>query len=742
MKTPVFLTTTPSMGDLLCATPTIKKLAEIYQRKIVVVSNTPSLLKNNPYIEQNIDIRTVNIETLKKDYEVHESFMLLGKRDSRGIEFKHAMCDIRQFHAKDLGFMLTPDELTCEYFADPDDGFVEALGLPEKYVVIHPAQTWESRTWKKENWQKLTDELNALGIFVVAVGKNDGEYSDHLSQEKPAWALDIKNGLDLTNKTNLDQTWRILSESTCVVTMDSGVLHLAGTTDTHIIQLGSSINPVFRAPYRNGSQDYKYSYVLGGCNLHCASDLSYSLRDWGNIQAVTLIHTCLENKPSFECNPGYLKVLEEVKTVYENNEPANSIKNLALEKKEIVFKEVEKQNWDQKISVTYTYGPKVLVEGKDLDPRTFKVVFIDNKNDEIVYENSIRINHWTRASRKWFTEWRVQVWNDVDLLHDEVMDLQGKLVYISLGNTSLGDTICWSPYCLEFMEKHNCEVVVSSPHHKMLRTAFPQIKEFVPYNTYDPEDAKFYASYDVGYGVYQWETHQEEIKKLNRNFQQKRGPLYSDSLSVWDEFRNPRDPHKIPLASIGSDALGLEFVEKRPHFPNPFPDKKPMDKKFVCISEFASSSDLKIWHNTIGWQKLVDFLKSSGYEVVSISLEKSNLKNVVKRNGKQDLSDRIWYLHNCEFFIGVSSGLSWLAWACGKKVVMISGATEPWNEFSEDNIRIINKEACNGCWNSEEHSHKFACFHLAFCPENKNFECTRKISPNYVIDMIKANNLI
>ena len=102
MKTPVFLTTTPSMGDLLCATPTIKKLAEIYQRKIVVVSNTPSLLKNNPYIEQNIDIGTVNIDTLKKDYEVHESFMLLGKRDSRGIEFKHAMCDIRQFHAKDL----------------------------------------------------------------------------------------------------------------------------------------------------------------------------------------------------------------------------------------------------------------------------------------------------------------------------------------------------------------------------------------------------------------------------------------------------------------------------------------------------------------------------------------------------------------------------------------------------------------------------------------------------------------
>jgi ADP-heptose:LPS heptosyltransferase len=40
-------------------------------------------------------------------------------------------------------------------------------------------------------------------------------------------------------------------------------------------------------------------------------------------------------------------------------------------------------------------------------------------------------------------------------------------------------------------------------------------------------------------------------------------------------------------------------------------------------------------------------------------------------------------LQHCEFFIGVSSGLSWLAWACGKKVVMISGITKKENEFKE-----------------------------------------------------------
>jgi autotransporter strand-loop-strand O-heptosyltransferase len=197
------------------------------------------------------------------------------------------------------------------------------------------------------------------------------------------------------------------------------------------------------------------------------------------------------------------------------------------------------------------------------------------------------------------------------------------------------------------------------------------------------------------------------------------------------------------LAAVASDILGLDFKEIRPRFSNPKPNEKPIGKKFVCISEFASESmGLKVWQNQIGWQKLVDYLKSEGFEVVSISAEKTNLKNVIKRNGKIDLFDRMWYLHHCEFFIGVSSGLSWLAWACGKKVVMISGATADWNEFKEDNIRIFNPESCHGCWNSPEHSQKFACFHSSFCPEKKNFECTRKISPTFVIDRIKHENLV
>lgn len=94
--------------------------------------------------------------------------------------------------------------------------------------------------------------------------------------------------------------------------MDSGLLHLAGTTDANIIQLGSSLNPEFRAPYRNGNQQYKYHYVGGGCSLFCASDMKHGVKEWGDIQGVPPLIGCLEGKKTFECHPSVTQVVNKV----------------------------------------------------------------------------------------------------------------------------------------------------------------------------------------------------------------------------------------------------------------------------------------------------------------------------------------------------------------------------------------------------------------------------------------------
>ena len=300
-----------ALGDTLAVTPTLRKLYNTYGQKISVMTHHPYLFSNNPYVDVVYNELTIQItEEQKEEYEIFNSFNI-GYHPN-GVCYKHNAMDIRQFHAINLGFMLTKDEMEMDYIPKPIDTIE---GLPEKYVLIHPVQNWDSRTWDAKKWQMLTKLLNERGIAVVSIGKDSSELGGS-DVDKPVFNFQIDLGLNLMNNTDMDQAWYLIQNSMCFITMDSGLLHLAGTTDAEIIQLGSSINPEFRSPYRKGSQEYKYHYVSGGCGLHCASDMKYGVREWNSIQGIPSLVNCLERKETFECHPTifsvYNKVLEIV----------------------------------------------------------------------------------------------------------------------------------------------------------------------------------------------------------------------------------------------------------------------------------------------------------------------------------------------------------------------------------------------------------------------------------------------
>lgn len=308
------LSESKALGDTLCSTPVLKKLCESYNSKITVITNYPELFKNNPLVEKVYHSGNINLEYLYLNYNVHNSFYENGKKNERGVEFKHNTIDIRQYHAIKLGFMLTKNEMELTYIPD---NFEPIKDLPDNYVLIHPVQNWPSRTWDAAKWMLLTKKLNEKGISVVSTGKDSSE-TGFFNINKPIFNFKIKNGLNLMNNSTVSQAWHLIDKSICFVTMDSGLLHLAGTTDSEIIQLGSSINPEFRAPYRNGSQHYKYHYVGGGCGLFCASDMKHGVKEWGNIQGVPPLINCLENKKTFECHPSVDQVFDKIIQIYEN----------------------------------------------------------------------------------------------------------------------------------------------------------------------------------------------------------------------------------------------------------------------------------------------------------------------------------------------------------------------------------------------------------------------------------------
>ena len=296
-----------SLGDTLAATPTLRKLHDSYNKKIDVMTYHPDLFKNNKYINKVYSFS--NFVNEKSYKEIFNTFLGVGlKQGEYGIEKKHNTIDIRQFHAIDLGFMLNEKEMEYNYIADE---YKNINNLPKKYICLHVANTWPSRTYSDSNWQKLIDILNSKNIHVVLIGKNSHE-SGFFNIDKPTKKLILKLGLDLTNKLDISQCWHVINKACYFITMDSGLLHLAGTTDTNIIQLGSSINNKLRAPYRNGSQDYKYKYISGPCDIFCASNIKYGVKEWKTIQGVPPLINCLENKPKFDCHPNPIQIVNNL----------------------------------------------------------------------------------------------------------------------------------------------------------------------------------------------------------------------------------------------------------------------------------------------------------------------------------------------------------------------------------------------------------------------------------------------
>jgi autotransporter strand-loop-strand O-heptosyltransferase len=308
MKDPLLdLHLSRGLGDTISATPSLRKLFYAYGKKISVLTEHTEIFKNNKYVDKIFDTSETSRESLQEKYELLVSFAP-NLENEYEIGLRHNVMDIRQFHASGLGFTLLPEE--CEVDYSPDE-WEPIENLPDKFVLIHPVQSWASRTWDIEKWTRLTEMLNDNGISVVSVGKSSSEIGFHMVQ-KPVFDFPIKLGLNLMNQTSISQTWWLIQKSLAFVTMDSGLLHLAGSTDAQIIQLGSSINWRLRAPFRNGRQDYKYHYIDGDCKIACASDMKYSVLEWNSVRAIPPLVGCLEKKSEYLCHPKISNVLNKL----------------------------------------------------------------------------------------------------------------------------------------------------------------------------------------------------------------------------------------------------------------------------------------------------------------------------------------------------------------------------------------------------------------------------------------------
>ena len=334
----------------------------------------------------------------------------------------------------------------------------------------------------------------------------------------------------------------------------------------------------------------------------------------------------------------------------------------------------------------------------------FRAEFIDD--GKIAYSTELPFNSWTKLNKGYYVKWETKVYEDGGLIYYNIMDLKGKRVYISFGSKSLGDTLAWIPYAEEFRKKHECKLIVSTFLNSLFVDQYKEI-EFI-----NPGDAanNIYAQYNIGW--------------------------HYTSEGVYDNNKHPFDFKKMPLQKTATDILGLDYKEVRPLLKLPNTPKK----KKVGIG-FHSTAQSKYWNNPDGWQTVVDHLNNLGYECMIYSKEGdgymgNHYPKGVKIYKGGNLQEIIDDLSSCEFFIGLGSGLSWLAWACKLPVVLISGFSEKWAETTLDTYRVINESVCHGCFNSE----RLDAGDWNWCPLHKNtdrmFECTKEITSEVVIGEI------
>jgi autotransporter strand-loop-strand O-heptosyltransferase len=288
-----------------------------------------------------------------------------------------------------------------------------------------------------------------------------------------------------------------------------------------------------------------------------------------------------------------------------------------------------------------------------------------------------------------------------------------RTILIQVNSNSLGDTIAIMPCVEHYMSKTNDNVLVKSNprYNSLFKESYPNIEFF--------EDG---MSYD------------KKIE-LNYNF-------------------------NLPLQTGFAQQLGFfnwEYIKPKVDIPN---KERPIKGKYVTIS-IHSTSQLKYWNHPLGkvsqpispnWNDLCSMLRKEG--LTPVIIEKDEMFGIepyrngmpIKANKKLglNLEDTINYIQHSEFYIGLSSGLSWLAHSMDKKVAMISNFSEDSHEFDlscNDYKRITNKSVCHGCWNKVNKEHKFDPSDWYWCPLHKDterqFECHTSITPQMVYDEIK-----
>lgn len=393
---------------------------------------------------------------------------------------------------------------------------------------------------------------------------------------------------------------------------------------------------------------------------------------------------------------------------------------------------------DEKTGVCYDFNNGLRVVTPDTDV-IWNLKVWNYQTGDLLADKTMPAKSMWSFPKKYFVPYHFSISDNKGNSFEHTMNLRGKKVAIKMPLRTLGDPIAYFSYFPQFQKLHQCQLEIHTKPHiiEMFGGQYPEIAVL---DIREADVKELYAAYYMGL-------------------------FFDTERSVNNQ---PYDFRTYGLHQQSAHILGLSDLGY-PEPPRINKHESPIKGKYVVIS-YSGSKKCKMWNNPIGWVYVVRHLKDLGYDVYCIDKEPvvgmGDIWNAapvgaIDLTGDIPITERASVIAGAEMFVGMASGLSWVAWACRIPVVMISGFSLPFAEFPC--YRVINQYCeCIGCWNDTRIS--FSHHDYLWCPrvdacieakktiikdikendelklnmeqlaelEDKKFMCTKAISPSSV----------
>lgn len=241
----ILIKRTGAMGDVIMATPVIFALAISGEHQISFETACPEVLQNNPLLDAVYSRgSTVNYDDFDRVIDLDGAYEKRPKMHVIDAYLEEAGLSVRS------ETQMFPDETTLARMAEMAS---QLKNGGKRLAIIHPAVSWMNRTWDVNDWVNVVFQLQKLNFEVVTVGtRNDQQVLGTRSMQGCLGLLEIQ---------------ALISSADVFLGMDSGILHIAGTTETPTVGLFTCALSKYRLPFRENCIGIDAPIECVGC-LH------------------------------------------------------------------------------------------------------------------------------------------------------------------------------------------------------------------------------------------------------------------------------------------------------------------------------------------------------------------------------------------------------------------------------------------------------------------------------------------